>query len=59
MLLPLTLASVILFLFLELGSDEVHVEEFLLPLRWVRLELLIICHDLTEVRGDTVQDDID
>ena len=40
MLIPLTLASVILFLYLELGGDKVHVEEFLLPLRSVKTEVL-------------------
>ena len=58
-LLPLTLTSVILFLLLELGSDEVHVEEFFLPLGWVRTEVVVMCHGLAEARGDTVQDDID
>ena len=29
---PMTLTSVILFLLLELGGDEVHMEELLFPL---------------------------
>ena len=58
-LLPLTLTSVILFLLLELGGNEVHVEEFLLPLGWVRTEVFVMYHGLAEARGDTVQDDID
>ena len=44
---------------MELGGDEVYVEEFLLPLRWVRAEVFIVCHSLAEARGDTIQDDID
>ena len=59
MLLPLTLTSVILFLFLELGGDEVHVEEFLLPLGWVRTDVFVMCHGLAEAKDDTVQDDVD
>ena len=57
--LPLTLTSVILFLLLELSGDEVQMEEVLLPLGWVRTEVLVICHGLAEARGDIVQDDID
>ena len=58
-LLPVTLAFVILFLLLELGGDEVHVEECFLPLGWVRTEDFVMCHGLAEARRDTVQDDID
>ena len=58
-LLLLTLASVILFLFLELSSDKVHMEEFLLPLEWVRTEVFVMCHGLAQARSDTIQDDID
>ena len=53
-LLPLTFTSVILFLLLELSGDKVHVEEFFLPLGWVRTEVFVICHGLAEARGDTV-----
>ena len=56
--LPLTLTSVILFLLLELSSDEVHVEEFIFPLGWIRAEVLVMCHGLAETRSDTVQDDV-
>ena len=58
-LLPLTLTSVILFLLLERTGDEVYVEEFHLPLGWVRMEFFVMCHSLAEARGDTVQDDVD
>ena len=58
-LLPLTLTSVILFLLLVLGGDEVHVEEFFLPLGWVGTDVFLMHHGLAEARGDTVQDDID
>ena len=59
MLLPLSLASVILFLLLELDVDQVHLKEFLLSLGWVLMEVFLMCHSLAEARGDTVQDDID
>ena len=59
MLLSLSLTSVILFFLLELGSDEVHVEEFVFPLGWVRAEVFVECHSLAEARSDTVQDDVD
>ena len=58
-LLPLTLTFLIFFLLLELGGDEVHMEEFFLPLGWVRTEVFVMCHGLAEARGDTIQDDID
>ena len=58
-LLPLTLTSVILFLLLEFGSDEVHVEKFLLPLVWVRAEVCLVCHGLVEARDNTIQDNVD
>ena len=58
-LLFLTLTFVILFLLLEHGTDEVHVEELLLPLGSVTAEIFIMCPGLAEMRGDTVQDDID
>ena len=58
MFLPLTLTSVILFLLLELDSDKVHVEEFLVPLGRVRTEVFVVCHGLAEARGDTVQDEV-
>ena len=59
MLLTLTRISVILFLFLELEGAEVHVEEFLLPLREFSAEVFIVHHGLVEARSDIVQDDID
>ena len=54
----MTLTFVIFFLFLELGGDKVHMDEFLLPLGWVTTEVFVMCHGLAEARGDTVQDDI-
>ena len=59
MLLLLTITSLILFLHLELSGIEIHVQEVLLPLRWVLAEVLVICHTLVEARGNTIQDDID
>ena len=59
MVLPLTFTSLILFLLWELSSNEVCVEEILLSLGRVKTEVFIMCHSLAEVRGDTVQDDID
>ena len=53
-LVPLTLTSVILFLLLDLGRVEVHVEEFFLPLGSVGGEVFIVSHGLAEARGDTV-----
>ena len=59
MLLPLTLASVILSLSLKLRSDEVHVADFFLPLGWIGAKVFIMCHSLTKVKADTIQDEID
>ena len=59
MLLLLTLASVVCFLLLELTGDEVHVEEFLLPLGWVRAEVFIMCHGQVMSSSDTIQVDVD
>ena len=53
-LLSLTLTSVILFLLLELGGDEVQVEELLFPLAWVGAEVFIVSHGLAEASRDTV-----
>ena len=53
-LLSLTLTSIILFLLLELGGDEVHMEELLFPLGWVGAEVFVVSHSLAEARGDTV-----
>ena len=58
-ILSLTLTLVILLLLLELSGDEVRVEEFLLPLGWVRTEVFVMCHGLAEARSDTVEDDVD
>ena len=58
-LLSLTLTSVIMFLLLELGSDEVHVEELLFPFGWIGAEVFVVSHGLAEARGNTVQDDVD
>ena len=49
----------IFLLLLELGSDEVHFEDLLLPLGWVRAEVFLACHGLAQARGNNVQDDID
>ena len=57
MLLPLTLASVILVLLLALGGDKGHVEEYLLLPVWVRTEILAVYHALAEARSHIVQDD--
>ena len=57
--LPLTITSVILFRLLKLGGAENHVQEFLLPLGWVRTEVFVECHGLVEARGVTVSDDVD
>ena len=53
-LLSLTLTAVILFLFLKLSGNEVHVEELLFPLGWVRAEVFTVSHGLAEARRDTV-----
>ena len=58
-LLPCTLTSIILCLLLEIGNDEVNVVEFLLPLGWVWGEVFVVCHSLSELRVDTVHNDID
>ena len=54
----LTLTSVIFIIVLEPHGDEVHVEEFLFPLVWVRAEVFVVCHCLAKARGDAFQDDI-
>ena len=58
-LLPLTFTFVILFHFLELDSNGVHIEEFVFVLGWGRSEVLIVCDSLAERRRNTVQDDVD
>ena len=34
------------------------MEEFLLLLRWVRVEVFVMCHGLVEARCNTIQDDV-
>ena len=58
MLLSVTLTSVFLFLLQELGGNEVYMEEFLFPIGWFRIEVLVMCHCLAEERDDTVLDDV-
>ena len=48
-----------MFLLLELGSNIVYVEEFLLLVRWVRTKVFIVHHSLIQARGDAVQDNVD
>ena len=59
MLLPLICTSIILFLHLELGGDEIHLQAFLLPFKWIRAKVFVMCHSLAETRGYTVQNNID
>ena len=58
-LLFLTFALVILFLLLELISDEVLTEKFVLLLRGIRAEVVLVCYCLAEARVDVIQDDVD
>ena len=55
----LTLISVILFPLLELGGDDVHMEEFLLSLKWVKEEVFVVCHSLLPARGITLPNNMD
>ena len=48
-----------MFLFQELSSDEVYMQEFLLLLGYVKMEVLTVCHGLVEARSNTVQYDVD
>ena len=54
----MVLGFIILFLLLKLASDEVHIKEFLLPLGWVKAEVLVVCYGLVEIKDDTMQDDV-
>ena len=54
----LILTSIVLFLLLELGADEIHIEELRLPLGWVRAQVFVVCHSLAKASSYTVQDDV-
>ena len=42
MLLSLTYTTITLFILLELVSNEVHMEDCLLPSQWVRAEVFVV-----------------
>ena len=56
MLLSLTLAPIILFLLLEPSGAQIHMTEYLVPLRWVKGEVFIMYHGLAQARCDTLQE---
>ena len=55
----MTLAFVVLLLFLELTGYEVHVEQFFLSLKQVIVEVFVVWHSLTETTGDILPDHVD
>ena len=58
MILSLILALIVFFLFLELYRNQLHIQEYLFPLRLVRVEVFLVCYSLAQARVDTVQDDV-